>query len=124
MRFNKAKYKVLHMSWGNPEPKYRLGGEWIESSHEEKDLGMLVDEKLNMTRQCAHKGQPHPGLDQKQRGQQGEGGDSAPPLCSGESPPGVLCPCLEPSAQERHGAVGAGPEEGHNNDQRAGAPLL
>jgi len=56
-------------------------------------------------------GQPHPGLHQKQRGQQGEGGDSAPLLRSGESPPGVLHPALEPSAQDRHGPVGAGPEE-------------
>jgi len=56
-------------------------------------------------------GQPYPGLHQKQHGQQVEGGDSAPLLRSGETLPGVLCPALEPAAQERHGAVGAGPEE-------------
>ena len=75
---------------------------------------------------CTHspEGQPCPGLHQNKRGQQVEGGDSGSLLCSGKTPPGLLHPALEPSAQERHGPVGACPEEGHKNDLRAGAPLL
>jgi len=69
-------------------------------------------------------GHPHPGLHQEKRGQQVEAGDSTSLLRSAETPPGVLCPALEPPAQEGHGAVGAGPEEGHKNNHRTGTAFV
>jgi len=124
MRFNKAKCNVLPVCWGNPKHKYRLGREWIESSPEE-DLGALVDEKLNMTQQCAPAAQEaNCILGCSKSSMASRSREVILPLCSGETSPGVLRPALEPSAQERHGPVGVGPEEGHRNDQRAGTPLL
>ena len=49
MKSSKAKGKAMHMGQANPKHKYRLGRKRRGNSPEEKDLGVLVDKKLNMT---------------------------------------------------------------------------
>ncbi|GAB0192563.1 hypothetical protein GRJ2_001721600 [Grus japonensis] len=114
MKFNKAKCKVMRMGQHNPKHSYRLSGEWMESSPEEKDFGSVGgQEAQHEPAMCAHspESQPCPGLHPQQRDQQVEGGDSAPLLRSGEAPPGVLRPARGSPGQESHGAVGASPKE-------------
>ncbi|PKU26725.1 rna-directed dna polymerase from mobile element jockey- hypothetical protein [Limosa lapponica baueri] len=121
MKFDKDKCKVLYVCWGNPKHKYRPGRGWIESSPEEKDLGVLVDENLNMSWQCALAAQKVSHiLGCIKKSVTSRVREVSLPLCSHETPPELLCPALESPTEEEHGPVGARPEKDHEDDQSEG----
>ncbi|PKU34374.1 hypothetical protein llap_15324 [Limosa lapponica baueri] len=53
IKFNNNKCQILLLECRNTRHKYKLGEEWLESRSAERDLGVLVDSRLNMSQQCA-----------------------------------------------------------------------
>ncbi|PKU30239.1 hypothetical protein llap_19457 [Limosa lapponica baueri] len=110
-----------------PKHKYGLGREWLECSPEEKDLGVLVDEKLNMSWQCVLTAQKAPYiLGYIKRSTASGVREVILPLCSTLVRPHLEY-CVQlwtPQNRKDHGPVGASPEKGRGDGQRAGAPLV
>ncbi|KAJ7418103.1 rna-directed dna polymerase from mobile element jockey-like [Willisornis vidua] len=120
-KFIKANCKVLHLDQCHYPYQYKPGDEWIESSPAEKVLGTLVDEKLDMTHQCAVAAEKaNHTLDCIKSSMASRSREVILPLCSGESPSGVLCPALGSLILEGHGPVKAGSKENHKNSQGLG----
>ncbi|CAM5146391.1 unnamed protein product [Natator depressus] len=52
MKFNSEKCKVMHLGVNNKNFSYKLGMHHLEVTDEEKDLRVLVDHRMTMSRQC------------------------------------------------------------------------
>jgi len=83
--------------------QYRLGVDLLESSSVERDLGVLVDDKVTMSQQRALGAKKANGILGciKKSVQQVKGGSASPLHCTGEAPSGVLCPVLGSPLLER-----------------------
>jgi len=53
MKFIRSKCRVLHLGRNNPMHQYRLWVDLLGSSSVERDLGVLVDDKLTISQHCA-----------------------------------------------------------------------
>ncbi|PKU43420.1 rna-directed dna polymerase from mobile element jockey-like [Limosa lapponica baueri] len=111
---------------GQCQAQIQVGQRMTESSPEE-DLGVLVDEKLNMTLQCTLTGQKASCiLGCIKRCVASRSREVILPLYSALVRPHLEY-CIQlwsPQHGKEHGPVGLGPAEGHKDGQRAGAPLL
>ncbi|RMC17369.1 hypothetical protein DUI87_05950 [Hirundo rustica rustica] len=87
VKFNKGKFRVLQLGRNNPMHQHKLGPDLLGSSSMEKDLGVLVDNKMLMGQQCvlvAMKAKGILGCIWEDHCQQVTGGDPVLLLCPGE----------------------------------------
>ena len=81
--------------------QYRVGDNLLERSYGEKDLGVLVDNRLTMSQQCASvakKANCLLGCIKKNEARRSL-------LCPDEATSGIQCPVLGSTVQERQGST-------------------
>lgn len=93
-------------------------------SSPKKDRGILVHEKVILSRSCVLAAQKASHDDCIKRRAASRLREVILSLCSGEIPLGVQCSTLGLQSQERHEAFRICPEEIQENGQGSGAPLL
>ena len=52
MKFNRDNCKVPHLGKRNQLHSYKMVDTWLSKTMSEKDLGIVVDHKLNLSQQC------------------------------------------------------------------------
>ena len=115
------------MGRNNHKYQYRLGYDLLERSSAEKDLGVLVDDRLVMSKQCALAAMKANGiLGCIRRNTASRSREVILPLYFGQASPGVLYPVLGPLVQktDREISPGRSSVEGHKDDKGPGAPLV
>lgn len=116
----------MHLGSSNSRYRYTL----LESSFAEKDLDVLVYNKLIMSQQRAFtkkkKCQCLLCYDRQSTAKQVELGDFSLLFSTGphDSTPGVLCPGLGSSVQERYGTTGESPVKNHQDDEGTVASFI
>ena len=118
--FNLGKCKIMHVGRANKHYNYAMGGTPLETTGEEKDVGVYITDDLKPSRQCAEVvKRANRALGQLTRGL------SYIPLLQPCPPPTRVCSTgLEPVSQRRRGSLGGSAEEGRPHGQRPKGDLV
>ena len=113
MKFNKSKSKVFHLGHGNLHYQYKLRD--VRIKHKPGTVSGGIG-KLDLSKQCAHAAQKdNRTLGCIKTSMVSRSRTVILHLCAGETSPGVLCPHVESTVQEKHGLARIRPEEDHKS---------